>query len=132
MKYVHKFFLAILPYVARIHPKNWGKDYPQLWYCVPFKRWKESKTETYPNGHAKLYRRKPRQIVEEICGFLTGHERSETEMGFGGGEFMDCNCRWCDISIKIPKSECFPSKFLKDLMPLVGKEIPPSAPDENY
>ena len=28
-----------------------------------------------------------------------------TEWGYGGGKFVDRNCRWCDQPIKVPKQE---------------------------
>ncbi len=36
---------------------------------------------------------------------MTGHEISKTEWGYGGGLFVDRNCRWCDKVIKVPKYE---------------------------
>lgn len=44
-------------------------------------------------------------MLQWICGFLTGHEISKTEWGYGGGKFADCNCRWCDHVIKVPVKE---------------------------
>lgn len=118
MKFLHKFFLFVLPFIARMHPKNWGKDrqiYPQLWYCMP-KRWVELKNEFYPNGQHKLRRAKPRLVIERICGVLTGHEISNTEFGYGGGGSIDRSCRWCDKNIPIPKSENCVSEEFKELM----------------
>lgn len=123
------FFLWVLPYVARFHPKNWNRRrfrYPQLWYCMP-KRWVELKDEFYENGNRKLRRAKPRIVLEHICGFLTGHELSATETGYGGGQYIDKNCRWCDKAIQVPLSECDVSPQLGDLMGMVGKEIEPDA-----
>ena len=44
-------------------------------------------------------------MLEWLCGKLTGHELSKTEWGYGGGKFVDRNCRWCDKVIKVPKQE---------------------------
>jgi hypothetical protein len=117
MSFIHKIFLTILPYMARLHPSNWKEYrwvYPQLWWCMP-RRWVETE-EFYPNGQKKLRRAKPRLVIEHICGFLTGHEISGTELGYGGGNMMDRNCRWCDKSISIPKSENCVSGIYKNLM----------------
>ena len=81
----------ILPYLAILHPSNWidrRLQYPQLWYCMPFK------------GNSL-----GRKAIEKICGFLTGHEISKTEWGYGGGKFVTRNCRWCDKIILIPKEK---------------------------
>jgi hypothetical protein len=126
MRYVREFLLFILPFVARIHPKNWTADrwkYPQLWYCMP-RRWVKERVKFYPNGQPALRRAKPRLVIERICEFLTGHEISETEMGYGGGGLVDRNCRWCDRSIQIPKSENVPSEPFKSLMGIMDNDFP--------
>ena len=100
---IQRFFLLILPFIARVFPKNWRKEgwkYPQLWYYMP-KRWVRAKTERYPNGQFVLYRAKFRLKIEKVCEFLTGHEISKTEKGSDGSSFIDCQCRWCDKSIRV-------------------------------
>lgn len=122
MQLIHKFFLFILPFIARLHPSNWLKQrwsYPQLWWCMP-RRWVETK-EYYPNGQRKLKRAKLRLFIEHICGFLTGHEISNTELGYGGKGMIDRSCRWCDKNISIPASENCVSKNFKNLMGLFSK-----------
>lgn len=81
----------VLSLLSRLHRKNWGKEYPQTWYCWP--RWAS--------------RRNPRiyAVRTMICGALTGHELSKTEWGYGGGKFVDRHCRWCDNVIRVPKTE---------------------------
>ena len=91
---MRQFILAILPYFSMGFPANWRmarRAYPQLWYCWP--RWSG-------RGHRRIFNARIK-----ICGFLTGHEPSSTEWGYGGGEFADGNCRWCDFSISIPLQE---------------------------
>jgi hypothetical protein len=125
MKYIRRFLLFLLPFLARLHPRNWTESrwkYPQLWYCMP-RRWVLEKVKSHskaglPTG---LRRAKPRLILEHICGFLTGHEISKTEVGYGGGGFIDRNCQWCDKSIKIPKSENIPSGPFKSLMSIMDQ-----------
>jgi len=39
-----------------------------------------------------------------LCG-LVGHEISQTEWGYGGGENADTWCRWCNKHMTIPKTE---------------------------
>lgn len=93
----------LLPHIARLHYSNWPKSrrlYPQTWWLVPGRR----------NRSGLLY-----QSVTAICEFLTGHELSETEKGYGGGTYMDCNCRWCDKVIRVPIAECGMSPQLRSL-----------------
>lgn len=108
--YIQNKIKKILPSIARLHPKNKieGREkYPQLWYCWP--KWTCRK-----NG--KIYASKT-----VICGFLTGHELSNTEWGYGGGNFVDRNCRWCDKLIQVPKQEEDPPNgILKDLVGGLG------------
>lgn len=98
--------------IARCHPKNWTKSrwaYPQLWYCMPRYWVRDSKG-------APVRRAKLRPILETLCGWFTGHELSKTEWGYGGGKFVDHNCRWCDKVIKVPKVESPPPGMLGDIV----------------
>lgn len=84
----------LLPSRARLHPNNrraGREEYPQLWDCWP--KW--------------TGRRHPRIFAVRVwlCGHLTGHEISITEWGYGGGKYVDRNCRWCDKTIRVPKAE---------------------------
>ena len=101
----------VLPSIARLHPKNRDTqdrlNYPQLWYCWP--RWTGRK-------HKIFY-----GIRVKICGFFTGHEISKTEWGYGGGNFVDRHCRWCDKVIRVPKQEeTPPNDILKGLVGDLG------------
>lgn len=155
------FIRRLLPYIARLHPKNWmnGRwQYPQLWYCLP-SRWKTDKsssihcfccgkpikgephagqgqpglapkywcaacvnTPAYYDQYSleipaenKANPAKPRRpaligywmrpLLQKICGWMTGHEPSRTEWGYGGGKFVDRNCRWCDQLLQVPIAE---------------------------
>jgi len=101
-----RFIGNIMPYLAKFHPKNKierRQEYPQLWYCVPFKR-----------------NSKGRKFAEFICGLLIGHEISNTEWGYGGGDYVDRNCRWCDKLIKVRKEEEIPPPVLEDLIDELG------------
>lgn len=85
--------------------------YPQTWWMkkyIPFnlfRRWLIYKG-TY--HHNPLY-----YVLTSLCGLLTGHEKSDTEYGYGGGDFIDRNCRWCDKLILEPIEE---SKWAKEGM----------------
>ena len=46
-----------------------------------------------------------RKVIEKLCGFFAGHELSKTEWGYGGGNFVDRHCRWCDKIMKEHKLE---------------------------
>lgn len=61
-----------------------SRGYPQGWYRMPRNRFL-------------------RTLCKRICGILGGHEISKTEWGYGGGEYADRNCRWCDVLIRVPK-----------------------------
>ena len=54
--------------------------------------------------------------MEWLCGFLTGHELSETEWGYGGGNYVDRHCRWCDRHFQIPKREELIPEDLGDII----------------
>ena len=46
---------------------------------------------------------KPLQaIFQFLCWLVTGHKPSETDHGYGGGQWADTWCRWCDKRMKIP------------------------------
>jgi hypothetical protein len=36
------------------------------------------------------------KAVRWTCHKVTGHEASKTEYGYGGGDFVDVWCRWCN------------------------------------
>lgn len=83
-------------YISRIR-------YPQTWWMKKYiplrvgKRWFVYKEKHY---HNPLY-----YILTGLCGILTGHEKSNTEYGYGGGKYIDRNCRWCDKVILEPIEE---------------------------
>lgn len=52
-----------------------------------------------------------------LCGKVLKHEPSKTEWGYGGGEFADSWCRWCNKHIEIPKSVIMFSH--KEALPLL-------------
>ncbi|KKL23295.1 hypothetical protein LCGC14_2426800 [marine sediment metagenome] len=94
------FFLWLLPKLAKLHPRNHTEDrlkYPQLWYCMP-KRYAYNRTGEKRRTFISLF-------LQWLCGIFTGHELSKTEWGYGGGELLDRNCRWCDKYFSIPKNE---------------------------
>jgi len=89
----HLFVKSILSYIALMHPKNWKynrKSYPQLWDTWSWIAPKKSKRKN---------------LLYFICGILTGHEVSETEWGYRGGNYIDRNCRWCDKVMREHKFE---------------------------
>ena len=87
------------------------------------KKWVKIKGEYYNNGNQKIRKSKLVLFLQWLCGILTGHEISKTEFGYGGGGYIDRNCRWCDKVIKIPIKENIISKQMEDIMGIVGKEI---------
>ena len=82
---------ALVKFGFSLHPKNRGSDYVQGWNCIPI---------AYGPEH-----RRRRTVLEFVCQLLTGHEISETEWSYGGGDKVDGHCRWCDKVLKIPLDE---------------------------
>ena len=107
----HLWNRHVLCFVTLLHPKNQSEnrsEYPQLWYCMP-RRFIEGKLT------------KRAAMLQWLCKRFTGHEISKTEWGYGGGKFVDRNCRWCDKVIKVPKREEEPpNEELKDLTQELG------------
>ena len=54
-------------------------------------------------------------VVQVVCGWITGHDWSETDRGYHGTDMIDVWCRWCNFRIEIPLAEMPDSEFLKDL-----------------
>ncbi len=96
-------FLGMIAFLFKFHPKNRGEEYIQGWYCWP-------KSSKWP---------RLRKTISLICGVITGHEISKTEWGWGGGESIDCHCRWCDKVIEITKDE---ARFRFDTFNEWGKD----------
>jgi hypothetical protein len=81
--------------------KNKDKDYVQTWYYMPKRKW-------FPWT---------RRLLQFFCGIIGGHELSKTEWGYGGGEYADAWCRWCDQMFEVPKeSVYFKSKNARNLI----------------
>lgn len=77
-------FRSILYIVALIlRPSRWR--YPQLMFFLPSK----SRCERF---------------LRPLCARL-GHELSETEHGYAGGDFEDRWCRWCGQHVSVPKGK---------------------------
>ena len=116
---LHRVVKGILPTVARLHRSNWSRErraYPQLWWVAVrwFPRWE-------PKAKASGYYRRARglQVVQKVCGWLTGHETSRTEWGYGGGTHVERSCRWCDYHFRVPTAE--------EVVPCSGLERPARA-----
>jgi len=108
MLYIHSFVKSLLPYIALLHRKNWlfdRREYPQLWHTWSW---------IAPRGTRR------RELLYRICGILTGHEISKTEWGYGGGNFVDRHCRWCDKLMRVHKLEDKPPDSLQDLVGPLG------------
>ena len=94
----------LLVWFSRKLKKNKGRqEYPQTWFYMPIKF------------------RGFREIIQCLCGLWGGHELSETEWGYGGGDFVERQCRWCDAVVKVPKESVrFISKDAADFMGLIN------------
>ena len=63
--------------------------------------------------------------IKWLCGTIVGHTVSKTEWGYGGGEYGDVWCRWCNQKGQIPYSE-LEDRFANaraTLWKLTGKDI---------
>lgn len=94
-------------------------QYPQTWWMqkyiplrILWRRWYNYKGNVHRNP-LYIY-----VAVEFLCGLLTGHEVSATEHGYGGGNFIDRHCRWCDKVFLEPieESEWAQEGELKDII----------------
>lgn len=56
--------------------------------------------------------------VQAFCGWVTGHEWSDTERGYHGTDMVDVWCRWCNFHTEIPLIEMPDSEYLKWLYEL--------------
>jgi len=64
------------------------------------------------------------KFIQFVCGLICGHELSETEWGYGGGDYADRWCRWCNKLIQVPKDSIrFRFKESSNIIKLVGKEV---------
>ena len=43
------------------------------------------------------------KTIQKLCSSVCGHEPSKTEWGYGGGEYADRWCRWCNKLMKVKK-----------------------------
>ncbi len=79
----------ILAAIFKHHKSNKSCDrqkYPQTWWIV---------SKMKPSH---------RRIIETLCELFGGHELSETEWGYHGGDKVDRWCRWCNKMIVVPKT----------------------------
>jgi hypothetical protein len=45
------------------------------------------------------------RLLQRFCAKITGHERSQTEIGYSGGNTIDVWCRWCNYQWQIHVQE---------------------------
>ena len=74
-----------LSWLSKNWSKNKDKNYPQTWNYM-------SKFNRFP---------KIKKFLRWLCGVCGGHELSKTEWGYGGGDYADRWCRWCDKMIRV-------------------------------
>lgn len=72
-----------------------------------------------PSKHAWLRKTinflKVRKQAKWLCGHITNHVSNPTEHGYGGGQFCDHWCIYCDGQFQIPLVECPSSQWMVDL-----------------
>lgn len=111
----------IMPLIALCVPYNWKRgrwQYPQLW---PVASKCARKLSFQKRGSRRNWlNRRIKKTIEWFCGTLTGHEISKTEWEYGGGNFVDRHCRWCDKLFRIPKREEFVPRGLEDMADSLG------------
>lgn len=74
--------------------------YPQTWWMKQYLPQCLVKRHFVYKEH--YFRNPLRSILTSLCRISTGHEKSDTEHGYGGGDFIDHHCRWCDKVIREP------------------------------
>lgn len=96
----------ILENIFKHHKTNRShQDYPQTWWIV-----------------VKL-NPKIQKVIQSLCERFGGHEMSKTECGYGGGDYADVWCRWCNKLIKVPKTSLyFTHNDFKPFMKLINSE----------
>lgn len=45
------------------------------------------------------------RVIQRLCGWITGHEYSKYDRGYGGGLYEDRYCRWCNQYFAVPVPE---------------------------
>ncbi len=98
----------LLSFISKNWTKNQGKDYPQTWNYMP-KRFPWTKA-----------------LLQFLCNLFGGHELSKTEWGYGGGEYADKWCRWCNKMVQVPKESIyfqFKGSAAKNHMQRLGTQI---------
>lgn len=94
--------MTILEAIEKWHESG----YIQTWYLMP--SWKPL-----------------RRLFQHIHGIIWSHTPSKTEWGYGGGNFADLHCRWCDQLMRMPIDETFIPEELKEMVKEIrGKEPP--------
>ena len=96
----------ILSLISQSWQKNRKTEYSQTWNYMP----KDNRLK---------------KVIQFICNIFGGHELSNTEWGYGGGEYADRWCRWCNKMIQVPKESIyfrFKDTNPRELMGQVGKE----------
>ncbi len=68
------------------------EGYPQLW--------------TFNSGIQMVWPRLTK-LLQWLCWLLVGHEPSKTEWGYGGGQYADRWCRWCNKMIRVQKESLY-------------------------
>lgn len=64
------------------------------------------------------------KFIQYLCGIICGHEHSKTEWGYGGGDYADSWCRWCNKMIQIPKEDLLTSNpGSAHMMSMIGKNF---------
>ena len=86
----------------------WYRVWHQWWIARTIFRkrfWKEP-FQDYPQTMYYMPHWKPLKIpIQWLCGRICGHEHSKTDWGYGGGEYADNWCRWCNKRLRVPVSE---------------------------
>lgn len=61
-------------------------------------------------------------LIQRVCARLTEHHLSNTEWGYGGGQYVDRWCRWCNQLVKVP-AERTPEKFRAHVFHATGVDV---------
>ena len=121
-----------IEWVFSFHHKNQDNDYIQGWYCWP--KWTHRWLHC-PRWTGLGARRNPIYTIRLwVCGLLIGHQLSKTEWGYGGGQFIDGHCRWCDKLFAVTYEEArfvYPSfNEMRNTLPFRREDGEPAQTDK--
>jgi len=112
------YALYMSPEGRRLHKENPQRlKYVQTWDLAPFEEVILSE-DPFKSRASYLY-----SFIVWSCNLFGGHEISETEEGYDGGDMAIHACRWCAMSILIPLAESPEGQISKEIFDRLNEEV---------